>query len=141
MVKVEVEYQGGLRCNAVHEPSSSRMLTDAPVDNHGQGASFSPTDLVATALGTCMLTTMGIVAEREGWNLRGARVTVEKGMVQAPLRRVGRLEVTIRIPGKFDERARALLEKTALTCPVQQSLSPAIEVPVTFEWDARPVRA
>jgi putative redox protein len=141
MVKVEVEYQGGLRCSAVHGPSSVRMLTDAPVDNHGQGASFSPTDLVATALGTCMLTTMGIVAEREGWNLRGARVSVEKGMVQAPLRRVGRLAVTIRVPGEFDAKARALLEKTALTCPVQQSLSPAIEVPVQFEWGALPVRA
>jgi putative redox protein len=141
MVRIEIEYQAGLRCSAVHEPSSSRLLTDAPVDNHGQGASFSPTDLVATALGTCMLTTMGIVAERHGWSLAGARATVEKGMAQTPVRRIARLAVTIRIPGAFDAHAREVLEKTAHTCPVHQSLATSVEIPLVFEWDPLPVRA
>jgi putative redox protein len=135
MVKIQVRYEGDLHTQATHGPSKTQLATDAPVDNQGRGASFSPTDLTATSLGTCMLTTMGIVAKKNGWKLDGATATVEKHMVADPDRRIGKLEVELRIPGRFDAKARAILEKTALTCPVQQSLNPRIEVPVTFRWD------
>ena len=139
MVEIEIRYDGGLRCTAVHGPSRAHFVTDAPVDNQGRGASFSPTDLVATALGTCMLTTMGIVAERHGWKLVGASAHVEKSMVADPARRIGELAVRIRVPGTFDARTRETLERTALTCPVHKSLSPQVTIPVAFEWDPQPV--
>lgn len=136
MVQIDIEYQGDLRCRARHGPSGTELLTDAPVDNQGRGESFSPTDLVATALGACMLTIMGIVAKRHGWDLAGARVKVEKGMIADPARRIGRLAVTISVPAELDAAARGALERAAFTCPVHQSLSPATEIPVTFLWGA-----
>jgi len=136
MVEIQIEYEGQLRCVATHGPSGARVATDAPVDNHGRGESFSPTDLVATALGTCMVTIMGIVAERHGWDLRGASVRVEKGMVNEPVRRIGSLAVVIRVPGEYDEKARQILEQAALTCPVHKSLHPGIAIPLRFEWVA-----
>jgi putative redox protein len=135
MVTIHSLYQGDLRAQATHGPSKTQLVTDAPVDNQGKGESFSPTDLVATALGTCMLTTMGIVAKRHGWRLEGATATVEKHMVADPERRIGRLSVAIRVPGTFGEKERALLERTAHTCPVHKSLHPKVEIPVTFHWD------
>jgi putative redox protein len=134
MVTIQVRYEGDLRTQATHGPSKTTMLTDAPVDNQGKGASFSPTDLVATALGTCMLTTMGIVAKRHGWVLDGATATVEKHMVADPERRIGKLTVLLRFPDGFDEKARTILERTAVTCPVHKSLHPKVEIPVTFQW-------
>jgi putative redox protein len=141
MVEIRIRYEGGLRTRAVHGPSAAALQTDAPLDNHGKGESFSPTDLVATALGSCMLTVMGIVAERHGWRIEGSEVRVEKSMVNEPVRRIGRLTVELRIAGEHDRRARETLERAALTCPVHQSLLPAIEIPVTFEWGAPAVRA
>jgi len=135
MVTIQVRYEGDLHTQATHGPSKTQLATDAPVDNQGRGASFSPTDLTATSLGTCMLTTMGIVAKKNGWRLEGAEAKVEKHMVADPDRRIGKLVVELRIPGTFDPKQRAVLEKTALTCPVAQSLNPRIEVPVTFHWD------
>ena len=134
MVQIEITYEGGLRCEATHGPSGATVLTDAPVDNHGQGQSFSPTDLVATALGTCMVTIMGIKADQHGWDLRGTAVSVEKKMVTDPERRIGRLTVVIRVPGEHEEKARETLERAALTCPVHRSMRPEIEIPVRFEW-------
>jgi putative redox protein len=134
MVEIRMRYEGDLRCVAVHGPSSATFSTDAPVDNQGRGESFSPTDLVATALGTCMLTTMGIVARRHDWKLDGATATVKKEMVADPVRRIGRLTVAIRVPGGLDARARETLEETAQTCPVHKSLAGSVEIPVTFEW-------
>jgi putative redox protein len=136
MVKIQANYEGELHCVATHGPSKVTLPTDAPVDNLGRGASFSPTDLVATALGTCMLTTMGIVAQRNGWNIAGAAIEVEKGMVADPLRRIGSLTVVLRIPGDFDATARKTLEQTALTCPVTRCLHPDVSIPVRFEWSA-----
>ena len=92
-VRIDVEYLGELRCRSVHAPSGNQLLTDAPVDNQGKGEAFSPTDLVATALATCVLTTMGIVAARHGWDLAGSHASVEKAMVNDPHRRIGRLEL------------------------------------------------
>jgi putative redox protein len=136
MVTIRSTYLGELRTRAVHGPSKKELVTDAPVDNQGKGESFSPTDLVATALGTCMLTTMGIVAARHGWDLAGATATVEKHMVADPERRIGKLVVALHLPTALDERARTTLERTALTCPVHRSLRSDVEIPVTFHWAA-----
>jgi putative redox protein len=140
MVKVEVAYLGQLRCNATHGPSGMTLATDAPKDNKGRGEAFSPTDLVATALGTCMLTTMGIRAQERGWSLEGMRLSVEKHMTQAPPRRIAKLAVRIGVPGSAQLAAadRAFLEQTAHNCPVRISILEAIEVPVHFDWAAQP---
>lgn len=135
MVQIDLRYEGSLRCTATHGPSRTTLSTDAPVDNQGRGMSFSPTDLVATALGSCILTTMAIVAERHGWDLEGASARVEKRMVADPVRRIGELAVHLRLPGAFDERARTTLERTALTCPVHKSLGSSVSIPIVFEWD------
>lgn len=137
-VEIDIAYQGGLRCEATHGPSRSTVVTDAPVDNQGKGEAFSPTDLVATALGTCMMTIMGIVAERNGWDLTGMTTHVTKEMAAAPLRRIAKLLVTISIPDKIAQTLtdadRHKLEVAAHTCPVHQSLHPDVEAPVTFRW-------
>lgn len=135
-VEIRIEYQGRLRCRAVHGPSGAVLHTDAPVDNHGRGESFSPTDLVATALGTCMLTIMGIVAELDGWSLEDARVRVRKHMVADPLRRIGRLEVEVAVPRDPGPRGRRVLERAARTCPVHQSLGRDVQVDLAFCWGA-----
>lgn len=136
MVQVEVVYEGGLRTRAVHGPSGCELVTDAPVDNQGKGESFSPTDLIGTALGSCMLTIIAIVAEQHGWSVEGARARVVKGMVADPVRRIARLEVVISVPGEFSEKEQELLEKAALSCPVYKSLPEAMEIPVRFEFGA-----
>ncbi len=136
MVEIRMRYEGDLHCLSVHGPSGSELPTDAPADNQGRGESYSPTDHVATALGTCMLTTMGIVARKNGWNMDGASAQVEKSMVADPLRRIAKLDVRIRMPQELDANARATLEKTAETCPVQMSISKAVDVPIAFEWGA-----
>lgn len=135
MVEIEIRYEGALRSVCEHGPSSTRIVTDAPVDNHGRGESFSPTDLLATALGSCMLTVMGIRAESEGWSLDGARVRVEKHMATAP-RRVGRLVVEIDLPSALDDAARTTLERVAHACPVLHSLHPQVELDVRFRYVA-----
>ena len=134
MVKIEIEYNGQLQTEALHVTSSSRILTDAPVDNGGKGSAFSPTDLVATALGTCMVTIMGIFAERHEIDLTGTKVSVGKEMVQEPVRRIKRLSVDITVPLPATHPKKSALEKAALTCPVHQSLHPDVEIPVNFHW-------
>ena len=137
MVEITVEYEGGLHTHAVHGPSKSSLETDAPLDNQGRGERFSPTDLVATALGTCMLTTMGILAERHGWPLAGTRARIEKHMVADPLRRIGRLVAELSFAPGIPREARAPLLRAAETCPVRQSLLSAIEVDLRVEWRER----
>ena len=134
MVEIRIRFEGALRCTAEHVPSASEIVTDAPVDNHGRGESFSPTDLVATALGTCMLTIMGIRAQQHGGSLEGATVRVSKGMAPDPPRRIGRLDVKIVVPGSFDAEARRELEQAARTCPVALSIQPSIEVALELTW-------
>jgi putative redox protein len=132
MVKVSVEYQGDLHCRATHGPSGVTLETDAPVDNQGRGESFSPTDLVATALGSCMATTMAIYAQRKGIALEGMRIEVIKEMTQTPPRKIARLTTDIWMPaGVANDPA---LEQAALTCPVHRSLDPTVERPVNFHW-------
>ena len=134
MVKINIRYEGGLRCAATHEPSGQTLHTDAPVDNHGRGESFSPTDLVATALGTCMATIMGIAADRHQIDLRGMEIELTKEMSADAPRRIAKLTTKIRIPLRADHPHRTLLENAALTCPVHKSLSAEMEKPIEFDW-------
>mgnify|MGYP003344578685 CR=1 FL=1 len=117
-----------------HGPSGTTLVTDAPVDNHGKGESFSPTDLVATALGACMMTIMGIVAERHGIDLTGMTSETTKEMTTAPPRRIAALRTTVTVPLPADHPQRALLEQAALTCPVHKSLHAEIAAPIEFVW-------
>ena len=133
-VEISTVYRGTLRCEAQHGPSSQTLVTDAPVDNHGKGESFSPTDLVATALATCMITIMAIAAQKRGIDIEGATVEIEKHMVKDPHRRIGALPATITIPVSVDELTRTALEEAALSCPVMKSVEPRIEKPVHFVW-------
>lgn len=134
MVDIHLAYRGELRCEAKHGPSGATVFTDAPVDNHGKGESFSPTDLVATALGACMLTIMGIVSKRHGIALEGTEVHVKKHMVSEPVRRIGKLETTIQVATPVSPEQKKLLETAALTCPVHKSLHPDVEKPITWIW-------
>ena len=136
MVQIDIEYEGGLRTRATHVPSGNTLITDAPLDNHGKGESFSPTDLVATALGACIVTVMGIAAEEHGWDLTGTRASVVKKMVNEPVRKIEELEVVISVPHDFDGETREVLERAAGTCPVCRTLGRNVETPVRFEWGA-----
>jgi putative redox protein len=133
-VEIEIVYEGRLYCGAVHGPSGATLRTTAPVDNGGTGDKFSPTDLVATALGTCMLTIMGIASDRIGIELTGTKVKVIKEMAAAPVRRIGRLAVTITLPSglALSEKDRTILEDAARLCPVKQSLHPDVKVDTEF---------
>jgi putative redox protein len=133
VVEIQIHYEGDLHTRCTHGPSGRSLETDAPKDNEGRGESFSPTDLLATALGSCMLTVMGIYARRKGWKLDGARARVEKHMATAPVRRIGRLVVELDMP-PLPEESRAQLERVAHTCPVHQSLHPDVELDVRFRW-------
>ncbi|HEY4357791.1 MAG TPA: OsmC family protein [Acidobacteriaceae bacterium] len=134
MVAIEVEYQGELHCHAVHGPSQSILNTDAPKDNQGRGESFAPTDLVAAALGSCILTTMGILARSLGIDMSGAKASVEKEMTSAPPRMIRRLSVVLSMPQGIPLDGRQKLERAAHTCAVHKSLHPDIEIPITFNW-------
>jgi putative redox protein len=133
MVTITVAYNGDLHCEAVHGPSSTTLATDAPLDNGGRAESFSPTDLVATALGTCMLTVMGLKARALEVDIAGASATIEKEMTGAP-RRIGKLTATVRMPRDLPQDIRRQLEQAAITCPVYQSLSEKTEKDVRFVW-------
>ncbi len=134
MVEIEFQYQGDLHCRAVHAPSGTVLNTDAPKDNQGRGESFSPTDLVATALGTCILTVMGIAARTLNIDMAGSTATVEKEMTSAPPRRIESLAVKIHVPLPMSVENRQKLERAAHTCPVHKSLHPEIESPIEFTW-------
>ena len=126
-----VEYKGGLRTEAVHLKSGKTIITDAPIDNQGKGEAFSPTDLVATALGSCMITIMGIVAEREGITLDGTTAEVEKVMATSP-RRIGEVKIKIKFIQKLNRDQIDKLERAAKTCPVSGSLSENLKETVEF---------
>ncbi len=133
-VQIECQYEGDLHCAAVHGPSRSTLSTDAPADNQGRAETFSPTDLVATALGSCLLTIMGIYARPRHLRIEGARAVVEKEMTRTPPRRIAKLNVCITLPATRHEKARGGLEQAARLCPVAASLHPDVEVVMTFEY-------
>jgi uncharacterized OsmC-like protein len=123
-----------LHCSAVHAPSGAKLETDAPVDNEGKGESFSPTDLVATALAACMATIMGIAAKRHSIDLQGMEILTTKEMSADSPRRIVALKSKVTIPLSGEHPQRKLLEAAALGCPVHHSLDPRIEKPVEFIW-------
>ncbi len=135
-VEIDIRYLGDLHCESKHVPSGSTLITDAPVDNGGKGDVFSPTDLVATGLGSCLLTIMGLVAKQNGLNIEGAGVHVVKEMATDPVRRIGKLTTVITLPGgkSLSEEDRANLEAGAKKCPVRQSLHPDVEVSIEFVY-------
>ena len=126
-----VEYKGELRTEAVHLKSGKTIITDAPIDNQGKGEAFSPTDLVATALGSCMITIMGIVAEREGIILNGTTAEVEKVMDTSP-RRIGEVKIKIKFIQKLNRDQKDKLERAAKSCPVSGSLSENLKETIEF---------
>jgi len=129
----KVIYKGSLRTEAIHLPSGNTIITDAPIDNKGKGETFSPTDLVATALASCMLTIMGIKADEMNINIEGASAEIEKIMGSGP-RRIAQLIIVINIPISTDQKTKNILEKAALACPVDKSLSDSMIRDVKFIW-------
>jgi uncharacterized OsmC-like protein len=134
MVKITGEYQGDLHCVARHGPSGNTLATDAPKDNQGRGEAFSPTDLVATALGTCIATTMAIASKKHGVELRGLRFEVTKEMSADAPRRIARLATQIWMPIPETHPAAKALAAIASACPVHRSLDATIDKPVTLHW-------
>lgn len=134
MVEIKLKYEGDLHCSAVHVPSGKSLETDAPVDNNGRGESFSPTDLLATSLGACMATVMGIAARRKEIGVEGMAVNVRKFMSEDTPRRVKRLEVDMMMPLPESHPERKFLEATARGCPVHHSIHPDIEVVMNWTW-------
>jgi len=128
-------YEGNLRCNAKHLQSGSSIETDAPTDNRGKGERFSPTDLVCTALGTCMITTMAIKANDMGIELKGTSIDVKKYMVADP-RRIGKIDVAVVFPSSLvlEEKDRIILQRVGDNCPVIKSLHPDIELNISYKW-------
>jgi putative redox protein len=133
MVEMHAKYVGEKHCEIVHLPSSSVIETDAPKDNQGRGERFSPTDMVGAALATCVLTTMAIMAERDGINMNGATAQVSKVMNPNP-RRIARLPVVVKMPSNIPKEARAKLEAAAHACPVHRSLHPDVEAPIEINY-------
>lgn len=131
----KVIYLGDLRTELTHLRSGTIVETDAPVDNHGKGERFSPTDLVATALASCMTTLMGIACNTHGMNIDGTTCEVEKIMESNP-RRIGTIKVKVTVKGadSYSEKEQQILEKAALTCPVYQSLHPDVHKDISFIW-------
>jgi len=136
MPTIKTTYLGDLRTDSTHLQSGNKLITDAPTDNMGKGEAFSPTDLLATATGSCMLTTMAIVAQRDGIELTGSEAEVTKIMTQTAPRRVSRLEINLKLKTNIALSSEQVkkLENTAHKCPVSLSLHPDIEQMLTFEW-------
>ena len=134
MSTATARYAGQLRTEATHTASGNTIHTDAPVDNHGRGEAFSPTDLVSAALGSCMMTIMGIVAERQELDLTGVTWSVTKHMAADP-RRISGIDVAFRMPAGLSDKQRATLENAARTCPVALSLNPEIRQSVQFSYE------
>jgi len=127
------EYLGNLRVKNTHIKSGDSFLTDAPTDNHGKGEAFSPTDTVATALGNCMLTVMGIKAAANHLDMKGTTAQITKTMAAQP-RRISKIEVDIHFPKDYPQKTKRILEHTARHCPVHQSLHPDIDMIINFYY-------
>jgi len=133
MITSNVIYKGALRTASIHLRSGNEIITDAPVDNNGKGEAFSPTDTVATALASCMLTIMGVKANAKEINIEGASADVTKTMGVNP-RRITKIEVVFTLPFSFDDATKTVLERAALTCPVYYSVHPDIQKEIKFNW-------
>src|SRR5476649_838365 len=126
MATISTTYLGGLRTEATHLQSGTKIITDAPVDNHGKGEAFSPTDLLAEALASCILTTMAIIGNTHGINIDGTTAEVTKVMSPNP-RRVAEVIVDLKFPSDYTDKEKSILEHSALTCPVAVSLHPDVK--------------
>lgn len=134
MKTAEITYLGNLRTEATHLRSGAKFITDAPVDNNGKGEAFSPTDILSTSLGCCMLTIMGIAANTHNINIEGASIEVTKIMEASP-RRVGEVVIEFKMPANnYSDKEKQILEHAAKTCPVALSLSPALKQTITFRY-------
>lgn len=134
MTKLTAKYLGGLRVESVHLPSGMKLLTDAPVDNGGKGESFSPTDLCAVALASCILTAMGIYGEKRNVDVTGIEVDITKEMTTEP-RRIGKIDIVLNMPAKnYSQKERMVLQRVAYTCAVHYSLSENVIQNITFNW-------
>ncbi len=138
MPTIKTDYLGALRTQATHLQSSTQILTDAPTDNQGRGEAFSPTDLVATALGSCMMTIMGIAARRDSLDIEGSEMEITKIMSADAPRRIARVELEMKMltDRELSDAERAKLERAAHTCPVALSLHPDLVQAVAFSWNA-----
>ena len=132
-----IEYVGELRCRSEHAESGVVVTTDAPKDNQGLGESFSPSDLLAVSLGSCVLSMMGIAARSLSTDISGATATVEKEMANSP-RRIAKISVAVRVPHDVAPDIVRSLEAAAHTCPVHNCLDPSLETPMTFTWGKHP---
>ncbi|MEE3034780.1 MAG: OsmC family protein [Bacteroidota bacterium] len=128
-----IVYKGDLRTECTHLNSAAKVITDAPLDNHGKGQGFSPTDIVATSLGSCMLTVMGIKAEKMGIDMKGSSISIKKIMGENP-RRILRIEASVILSFSTSEKNKNILEKIAINCPVKKSLNSEMEIKETFLW-------
>lgn len=135
-VKITGLYQGKKKVELLHVESGSKIVTDAPRDNSGDGSKFSPTDLLAAAFGSCVMTTIAIVAERGGISVDGMHMSVEKNMQQDP-RRIGSLPLELHLPEHLQSHERQKLERAALGCPVHHSLHPEIHAQIQFLYDVK----
>ncbi len=129
----KITYLGDLRTSSIHLESGTEILSDAPKDNHGKGAAFSPTDTVANALGSCMLSIMAIKSKDLNLNLEGSTVEITKIMNADP-RRIAKIIAVVNLSVATDDKCRTILERAAMTCPVFMSLHPDIDKDVTFNW-------
>ena len=130
-----VTYEGDLRTKSIHLASKDSFITDAPIDNNGKGEAFSPTDTVASALASCILTIMGIKAKDLDIDLKGTKAQVTKIMASEP-RRIDEIKIEITINRSFDSKIQTLLERAALSCPVAKSLHPDLKQNISFNWQA-----
>ena len=134
MATISAKYLGDLRVECTHTQSGTKIITDAPVDNHGKGQAFSPTDLCATALGACAMTIIGLYAQNHGVDVTGAEMAITKSMSADP-RRIGKVEVIFTMPDRlYSEKEKIVMERAAHTCPVHLSLHPDVEQVFTFNW-------
>ena len=135
MITSSIKYEGGLHTTAIHVRSGNAIETDAPVDNQGKGEAFSPTDLLATSLASCALTTMGIIANKNNINIDGATAEITKHMAADP-RRVSKIDLTIQMPSDkvYNNEEKELMIRTALTCPVARSLHPDLMQEIVVKW-------
>ena len=129
----EIKYQGNLRTNAIHLDSGSEINTDAPKDNHGLGETFSPTDMVCTALASCIITIMAIAVEKDSIDIRDTTAFVKKTMGNNP-RRITKIEIDITFPKDYDSRTKTMLERAAFNCPVHHTLSETVEKNISFTY-------
>lgn len=137
MSEVKIEYLGELSTRCVLQDTAAEIITDAPKDNFGRGEMFSPTDLVATALGSCILTLIGIVAKKLSVDVSDMSAVVQKEMAAKPQRRIGKIVVTVVCPRDFSEDVKQKLEKAGRECPVHHSLHPEIEQEIHFIWGSK----